>query len=245
MCEHPPILNPLTCDIKELTEACTEWGMFYCAYENINPSDVFTHMKEYFAQPLPTKNIEQIPTSLTYQIASYKNKPKIGYANFKTKETYSYAQGNNNKIYDQYCKLMSEFAHKIYNRLTMSANSEFYETLSLLHYYYDNKQTISLNEHKDWGYLTFLTTDASGLQVFHKEKWIDINPIDNHYIVNIGNTMEYLYNYHSPLHRVINANCDKYSIAFFYEPHPTTILNKNNNQITYYDFLTKSYCNNL
>lgn len=92
-----------------------------------------------------------------------------------------------------------------------------------------------LNSHTDYGMLTFLMDQSPGLKVCkNKEKclaacdlddedeWIDVKPLKNHFIVNIGDMLERWTSgqYVSNLHRVVNSsNQDKLSIAFFTDPN--------------------------
>jgi len=72
--------------------------------------------------------------------------------------------------------------------------------------------------HNDVGLLTILNQDQTGgLQVWFQEQWIDVDPIPNTFVVNIG---EILQNWSSgllksTLHRVINKKTvDRYSMTF-------------------------------
>jgi isopenicillin N synthase-like dioxygenase len=91
-----------------------------------------------------------------------------------------------------------------------------------------------VNSHTDYGMLTFLMDQSPGLKVCknkekclaalldNEEEWIDVKPLKNHFIVNIGDMLERWTSgqYVSNLHRVVNAsNKDKLSIAFFTDPN--------------------------
>ena len=72
--------------------------------------------------------------------------------------------------------------------------------------------------HNDVGLLTILNQDQTGgLQVWFQEKWVDVEPIPNTFVVNVG---EILQNWSSGLlkstrHRVINKKAvDRYSMTF-------------------------------
>ncbi|MDP3372306.1 MAG: 2OG-Fe(II) oxygenase family protein [Candidatus Paracaedibacteraceae bacterium] len=72
--------------------------------------------------------------------------------------------------------------------------------------------------HNDVGLLTILNQDQTGgLQVWFKEQWIDVAPIPNTFVVNVG---EMLQSWSSGLlkstrHRVINTKeIDRYSMTF-------------------------------
>ncbi|MBA0782678.1 hypothetical protein Gotri_000528, partial [Gossypium trilobum] len=60
--------------------------------------------------------------------------------------------------------------------------------------------------HTDHGLLTLLIqNDTVGLQVLHKDKWVNIHPIPNSFLANNGDHIEILSNgkYRSFLHRAV------------------------------------------
>ncbi|TGZ79551.1 Clavaminate synthase-like protein [Ascodesmis nigricans] len=84
---------------------------------------------------------------------------------------------------------------------------------------------ISCGEHSDYGCTTFLLADPTpgALQVLAKTgEWIDADPIEGCYVVNIGDMMELWTNglWASTRHRVIHTKSGfRVSIPFFYEPN--------------------------
>ncbi|OAV96682.1 hypothetical protein PTTG_02938 [Puccinia triticina 1-1 BBBD Race 1] len=91
---------------------------------------------------------------------------------------------------------------------------------------------VSCGAHKDYGCFTFLHADSTkgSLQVYvpkdaHEQDpeyhWIEANPIEGAFVVNIGEMWETWTNglYKATLHRVIHKS-DNYriSVPFFYEP---------------------------
>ena len=77
--------------------------------------------------------------------------------------------------------------------------------------------------HTDYGMITILAVDGQpGLQIYLHDKWIDIPPIQNTFVVNLGDCLQrYTNNYFkSTLHRVIiTTERERFSTAFFYEPN--------------------------
>ncbi|MEM1163366.1 MAG: 2OG-Fe(II) oxygenase family protein, partial [Pseudomonadota bacterium] len=78
--------------------------------------------------------------------------------------------------------------------------------------------------HKDFGCLTLLAQDdVGGLQVQTPAgNWVDVPPIEDAFIVNVGDMLHRLSNGQllSTPHRVINATGrERYSVPFFFDPH--------------------------
>ncbi|KAK6498726.1 hypothetical protein TWF481_011301 [Arthrobotrys musiformis] len=80
-----------------------------------------------------------------------------------------------------------------------------------------------IGEHSDFGFLTILSQNATGLQVFSPSKeWVDVPFIPDSYVVNVGDILDRLTHglYISPLHRVLTPqpNSNRLSIPFFFDP---------------------------
>eukprot|EP01023_Acetabularia_acetabulum_P002706 TRINITY_DN1112_c0_g1_i1.p1 TRINITY_DN1112_c0_g1~~TRINITY_DN1112_c0_g1_i1.p1 ORF type:complete len:379 (-),score=45.44 TRINITY_DN1112_c0_g1_i1:465-1457(-) len=86
----------------------------------------------------------------------------------------------------------------------------------------------SAGAHSDYGMLTILATDGvPGLQIYHKDNWMDVKHVPNALIINLGDMLERWTNgkYKSTLHRVVKKiNQERYSTAFFFEPNFDTIV---------------------
>ena len=88
---------------------------------------------------------------------------------------------------------------------------------------------IGVVPHSDSGAFTILWQDSSGgLEVRSKSgEWVGAPPIDDSFVVNIGDILQYWSNgrYSSTQHRVINrAGADRYSIPYFVNPGATTVV---------------------
>ncbi len=126
-------------------------------------------------------------------------------------------------------RLMQAFA------LALGLPEDFFEdkltgpmaTLGPLHYPPQRGQItekrLGAGAHTDFGCLTILTQDATGgLQVQNGAgRWIDAPPVEDSFVVNIGDMMARWTNdlFASTRHRVINISSrDRYSMPFFFDP---------------------------
>lgn len=104
--------------------------------------------------------------------------------------------------------------------------------LRILHYpgaRQDMEVPPGAGEHTDWGCLTLLATDEiGGLEVRNRSgEWLAAPVIPGAYVVNIGDCLMRWTNdvYVSTPHRVVHrSEKDRYSIAFFYDPNPESLL---------------------
>lgn len=82
--------------------------------------------------------------------------------------------------------------------------------------------------HSDFGCITLLLQERPGLEVlFPDGQWVAAPPIDHTLVINIGDLLERWSNGRLPStkHRVKNqARDDRYSIAMFYDPSPTAMV---------------------
>ncbi|KAI5807372.1 hypothetical protein DFH27DRAFT_478960 [Peziza echinospora] len=83
---------------------------------------------------------------------------------------------------------------------------------------------VSCGEHSDYGCTTFLLADDTkgALQVRDKDgSWLNADPVDGAYVVNIGDMIETWTNglWKSTIHRVVHkGNNYRVSVPFFFEP---------------------------
>ena len=76
--------------------------------------------------------------------------------------------------------------------------------------------------HTDYGLLTLLQQDAvGGLQVLNRERWLDVPPLADSLVCNVGDMLERLTNgrYLSALHRAKNLSArERLSMVLFLDP---------------------------
>jgi len=86
-----------------------------------------------------------------------------------------------------------------------------------------DKFAFGVGEHTDYGLLTILKQDMSGgLQVKTKTQWIDVAPLPDSFVCNIGDMLDRITGgcYLSAPHRVQNrADHDRLACAFFFDPN--------------------------
>lgn len=81
-----------------------------------------------------------------------------------------------------------------------------------------DKGIFGFGAHSDWGFLTFLVTDDTpGLQIEYKGAWVDVAPVPDSIIVNVGDMLQFWSNdlFKSTRHRVVKPGKERYSCAFF------------------------------
>ena len=119
-------------------------------------------------------------------------------------------------------------ASRVTDRTILSAFETPTTWLRLLHYPPQSPQApddlFGSAPHKDFGCLTLLAQDdVGGLQVQTPAgRWVDAPPIDDAFVVNVGDMLHRLSNGKllSTPHRVINATGrERYSVPFFFDPH--------------------------
>jgi isopenicillin N synthase-like dioxygenase len=135
----------------------------------------------------------------------------------------------------EYMAAMTRLGHALMRGISMSLDLE--ESYFADHYTADplilfrifnypalqrDRDTMGVGEHTDYGLLTILRQDmAGGLQVRMKSEWIDVTPLRNAFVCNVGDMLDRLTGgrYLSAPHRVQNlAGRDRVSFAFFFDP---------------------------
>ncbi|KAM6562294.1 hypothetical protein CsatB_022292 [Cannabis sativa] len=110
---------------------------------------------------------------------------------------------------------------KLGEKPRLKAQANFYPPCS------DPELTLGLSVHTDLPALTVLmqSDEVSGLQVIKDGNWVDVKPIPDSFVINLGDQLQVLSNgrYKSLQHRgVTNKMLPRISIAMFYGPNMNT-----------------------
>lgn len=76
-------------------------------------------------------------------------------------------------------------------------------------------------KHSDYGFLTILYAPTPGLQILKGSTWIDIKPLTDGFVINIGDMLEHWTAgfMKSTVHRVVNPDGrERFSCPLFFEP---------------------------
>lgn len=83
-------------------------------------------------------------------------------------------------------------------------------------------EDLGVGAHTDYGFLTLLRQDdVSGLEIWHRERWLPAPPISDSFVCNVGDMLERLTagRYVSALHRVRNVTSqNRISMPLFLDP---------------------------
>ncbi|XP_018456094.1 1-aminocyclopropane-1-carboxylate oxidase homolog 10 isoform X1 [Raphanus sativus] len=132
----------------------------------------------------------------------------------------------------EYSKHVMDFGALLFQLLSeaLGLNSEILRKIDCLkglfmlcHYFPPCPQpdlTLGISKHTDNSFLTLLVQDQiGGLQVLHKDYWVDVTPIHGALVVNIGDFMQLITNdkFSSAEHRVrANRDGPRISVACFF-----------------------------
>ncbi|KAK6788218.1 hypothetical protein RDI58_016743 [Solanum bulbocastanum] len=147
---------------------------------------------------------------------------------------------------EEYGKELSRLATEIFKILgPYESNYMSIDTGLLRVYRYprclEPERTWGIDTHTDSSVLSIIhQDDVGGLQVYKDHQWIDVNPLPNTLIVNIGDMLQAMSDdrYMSVKHRVkVNKHKERISIGYFVFPAEDTIIQSTKyNPFTYADF---------
>ncbi|TYH33426.1 hypothetical protein ES332_D13G058200v1 [Gossypium tomentosum] len=222
--------------IREFGKACRDWGFFMVTNHGVPErmmKAIIEACREFFELPEEEKRGISIFNESVDEILCWRDYVKI----FQHPEFHSPNKPPSfREIALEYSKRVRLVAREIIRGISESLGLEkdyIDETLNLK----NGLQLIAANlyppclrpelamglpPHSDHGILTLLIQNQiGGLQVQHKGKWVNIDPIPNSFLANIGDHIEILSNgkYKSVLHRAVVNNRDvRISIAVPHGP---------------------------
>ncbi|CAL0306673.1 unnamed protein product [Lupinus luteus] len=143
-------------------------------------------------------------------------------------------------VFQKYCEALKEISHSVMELLAISLGvdrmhyKEFFDDGYLVmrvNSYppcLDSAHTFGTGPHTDPTSLTFLHQDqVGGLEVFSDNKWLQVRPRPDAFVINIGDTFTALTNgiYKSCLHRVlVNKEVQRKSMSGFLDPRGDKVL---------------------
>ncbi|KAK4357041.1 hypothetical protein RND71_022651 [Anisodus tanguticus] len=220
--------------VRELKDACENWGFFQIVHHEI-PSSVMEKVLEgvrNFHEEDPKVKKEFYSRDVTRKFTYNTNFDlhKAPTANWR--DTLYCVMAPNPPDPDEIPEVCRDVLIK-YAEYVMKLGLTLYELLSealglnpyhlkdiecadglfLAGHYYpacpEPDYTLGLSGHTDSGFLTIIVQDPiGGLQVFHKNQWVDVPFLPGALIVNIGDLMQLITNdkFKSVLHRVLAKN---------------------------------------
>ncbi|MFQ6647047.1 hypothetical protein Gotur_019310 [Gossypium turneri] len=196
-------------EIRKLDLACKEWGFFQIINHGVR-EEIMVNMKAAMAA------FFELPFQEKSKCAKAANEIQ-GEA---VEEYSTEIRKVSNKIDANLSVLMGMDENGLKRKL-----GEFQQGIRMNYYPTCSRPdlVLGISPHSDGSLFTLLLQDdeINGLQIKHKEVWIDAKPIPNSLVVNIGDAIEILSNgmYKSIEHRAIsNEKKPRMSIATFVMP---------------------------
>ncbi|KAL2653661.1 hypothetical protein R1flu_021789 [Riccia fluitans] len=238
--------------LRAIASACRDWGFFQVVNHGVSRPLVErmgNESSEFFAQPLEEKLKCSTPAKVAGPVhfggggnRDWRDVLKLNCApaSIVAKEYWPQSPAGFRNTLEEYVAKQQALAVRL---LKLISESLGLETNFLVEACGDPKVVVAINHyppcpdpsltmgikaHSDPNTITMLMQDeVGGLQVFKDDGWIDVRPLPNAFVVNVGDQLQILSNgkYSSCLHRVVNNNRQaRTSIATFFSPsHECTI----------------------
>jgi len=103
-----------------------------------------------------------------------------------------------------------------------------------LNHYRSEKITQGIHSHRDFGQITVLFIDQLGLQAEVDRNWVDVVPLEDHFVINFGRALETAVNNPNQLnaawHRVQQVSKDRISFGVFADNNIASMIYQKTNE---------------
>ncbi|KAL3685618.1 hypothetical protein R1sor_003640 [Riccia sorocarpa] len=237
---------------RAITSACRDWGFFQVVNHGIARPLVermAAASSEFFAQPLEEKLKCSTPAKVAGPVhfggggnRDWRDVLKLNCApaSIVAKDYWPQSPPGFRDTLEEYVAQQQALAVRLLKLISESLDLETNflveacgdpkVVVAINHYppCPDPSLTMGIRAHSDPNTITMLMQDeVGGLQVFKDDEWIDIRPLPNAFVVNVGDQLQILSNgkYSSCLHRVVNNSRQaRTSMATFFSPSHASII---------------------
>ncbi|KAL3685619.1 hypothetical protein R1sor_003641 [Riccia sorocarpa] len=237
---------------RAITSACRDWGFFQVVNHGIARPLVermATASSEFFAQPLEEKLKCSTPAKVAGPVhfggggnRDWRDVLKLNCApaSIVAKDYWPQSPPGFRDTLEDYVAQQQALAVRLLKLISESLDLETNflveacgdpkVVVAINHYppCPDPSLTMGIRAHSDPNTITMLMQDeVGGLQVFKDDEWIDVRPLPNAFVVNVGDQLQILSNgkYSSCLHRVVNNSRQaRTSMATFFSPSHASII---------------------
>ncbi len=120
-------------------------------------------------------------------------------------------------------------------------------------HYRPEKDLLGIPAHKDYGYITVLFCNTKGLQGLVENEWVDVPPLQDHFIINFGKALELMTQSDGRVtaiaHKVPKMDVDRISFGIFQDGNLDSSLYSYNSKSnttqkvfdTYREYLAQSF----
>ncbi|KAL5081773.1 hypothetical protein RYX36_010194 [Vicia faba] len=254
--------------MKEISEAASEWGFFQVINHGVSNEimeDMISEQKKLFHEPFVNKLCAETLFNLSPKTYRWGNPCATNLTQLSWLEAFHFPLTDIPNM-EQHITLRSSLEAFATRMATLTEN--LVEILAIKvnmnsnHFqenYLPKSSFIRLNRyppcpisskvygilpHSDTSFLTILYQDQiGGLQLMKDGKWVDVKPNPSALVVNIGDLFQAISNnvYKSIKHRVVAAEEERFSTAFFYCPFNDAVIQSENKPALYKRFTLREY----
>jgi isopenicillin N synthase-like dioxygenase len=227
----------------EIARACEDVGFFTVVGHEVDPSlieEVAARSRAFFDRPDEEKDRYRAPAeSPGLPVYRPLGAEKLG-ANADRKASLDWGPTlagvawPNDELrvaYERYYAEMLRVAGTIVDALDLDASffDDRSSSLRVIDYPAGRSEGARAGAHRDYGCLTLIRSDASGLEVQTRDgEWLAVDPAPGGLVVNIGDLMQFWSNdrWISTLHRVVGTGDAprRQSLVFFHNPRADAVI---------------------